>query len=80
MALERDFLVDGSLSVLNTETLTVNCIKICSPVCCETIADLKVCVPLLKDGVQVGFLSLVNAPKMVLTLHFERLKIVKWVG
>lgn len=44
------------------ETNTVNCIKTCLPVCCETIADLKVCVRLLKGGVQVGFLSLGNAP------------------
>jgi hypothetical protein len=56
-------LFDGSLPVLNTETNTVNCRKICSPICCETVADLKVCVRLLrKGGVQVCFLSLVNAP------------------
>jgi len=60
--LERDFLIDGSLSVLNTENSTANCRKICSPIFCETITDLKVCVGLLKGGVQVGFLSIVNAP------------------
>jgi len=60
--LVRDFLINGSLSVLNTVNSTANCRKICSPICCESITDLKVCVRLLKSGVQVGFLSLVNAP------------------